>query len=648
MASPAQSSDAPPLEPHIVKRSAGPSETIMTAYYLAQVPLTFANVDMPDPLLALTCQATLREKAGSAPKRLRGLGFADEQENMTVESAVPEIKLPPSEEESGGDRARDVVTLQVARERDVLQGLAGPSTLPLSRLFPSSSSVSSPSDHRHSAQLAEHSTSTTVLRKSFRAILPILSVLTVRMRTLPVACLPPPHPFTDSSTSINQQASSSSAAAANGHIIMDSETDRDLVATICIEVEAGQLKPKEQEFEVEKIQVVAGRQGVDMTALAGNLPGKPRVTLALPHSGDPSNAPPVMQFPFAIRTHDQRNLIYNITARTSAGNVPSGSRPATVNSLSTNGARHEEFGGSWGQQVEPVPLRIDVVGRVKNISNQEDKATGSAYVNSSFSSTWNTVIDLRTPDKQNQLSIFRSTQPPPPPPHLRNRPISSTSAVSTPTNMTTARSQPGPSARVSSARLNPNHVNPSAFHRDLVVTAKVMPELKQTNGEMRIEHSQAVGDDDTANLSNHMALNCFEVFYLELSVLNASGRTVKLMVGSREFREHQQGATGHDREKASRRLLECSQMPSSSHLTSRPRPGFPYGPPPSSSGSTEAVILLEDDILLPPLLPRSCQAVRIRCMPLQKGVHSLPVLQVIDNDRDLVADLRFDMHVKVV
>ena len=65
------------------------------------------------------------------------------------------------------------------------------------------------------------------------------------------------------------------------------------------------------------------------------------------------------------------------------------------------------------------------------------------------------------------------------------------------------------------------------------------------------------------------------------------------------------------------------------------------------SPSPTSIILLEDDVSLPPLLPRSCQATRIQCMALADGTHALPTLQLLDHERDLVADLKFDMFVRV-
>jgi hypothetical protein len=33
-------------------------------------------------------------------------------------------------------------------------------------------------------------------------------------------------------------------------------------------------------------------------------------------------------------------------------------------------------------------------------------------------------------------------------------------------------------------------------------------------------------------------------------------------------------------------------------------------------------------------------------MALEEGIHPLPKLQLLDNERDLVADLRFDMYIR--
>lgn len=76
-----------------------------SAYWIGRVPLAFANVDMQDPLLALTCHATLREsKIAAVDKKTVDAG------NM----------------QRGDDLVEGVVTANdLMGMRDVLAGLGG-------------------------------------------------------------------------------------------------------------------------------------------------------------------------------------------------------------------------------------------------------------------------------------------------------------------------------------------------------------------------------------------------------------------------------------------------------------------------------------------------------------------------------------------
>ena len=493
-------------EPIIIK---DPEGKTFKAYFVAEIPLSFANVDMLHPLLALTCQATIRERDGfeTTIRANRGLGIvaASTDEDSEVQEVAIKVHAPDYED----DLSKEIVTIEKAQERDMFRGLAGPAGgLPFSRLNPSKTQERTYA--KTSVSSRSNKTSTTVLKKSFRAILPILSVLTVRMRTLPIAVLPP------------SSSSSGSALSGPGSEFM---MEGDLAATICIEVEAGQLEARGETFEVEQVKVVAGRQGSDPTAIGADATVRPRVTLALPpkpKSGAEGVATRQDHFPFDVRLHDQHNLIYNVSASSMPNGVPS-------NGLPSEGG---EIGGSWGSRSESVPLRIDVIGRVK-----QTKDGVVTYINASFTSTWNTVIELKTPEKKNRLSTFRSISS-----SLNARPNS-------------IGSVPG---RTSSLRQIPmsgktQAPTPLPFHRDLVVTANIIGS-GDDNGVDPRNGSEGNGDPSTGGSRRGNEVACYEVFYLEVTVLNASGRTVRLMLSSGETAS----LRGVEEEKGVRRLISPS------------------------------------------------------------------------------------------
>ena len=504
-------------EPIIVKDE---EARTMSAYFVAEVPLSFANVDMQHPLLALTCHATLRERDGSGFKLppARGLGIvADPTDTDEVQEIVVNVHGPDGEDVSG----QEIVTAEKSQERDLFRGLAGASGLSWSRLNPSSTSnrLSERASRSFRAVKANSptATTTTVLRKSFRAILPILSVLTVRMRTLPVACLPPtaPKPSLTGST-----------------LFSDQTLEGDLAATICIEIEAGQLEGRGESFEVAEVKVVAGRQVIDPTAAGIELSTRPRVRLALPPrptsaESSESSEQGAGHFPFDIRLHDQHNLIYNVTASSMPNGIPS-------NGLPLEGG---EIGGSWGTRSESVPLKIDVIGRVKQM-----KGDRIEYVNAAFSSTWNTVIELKTADKKNRTSTFRSISTL----AAKGRPAStvsiagrSVSAMNMPMNVRTGP-QSGKTQQSSASASLP-------FHRDLVVTANIISETE--SGGFGATNSPPDSPIDETRPGNEV--KCYEVFYLEITLLNASGRTVRLMISSGQSGRRQ----GADELKGIKRLI---------------------------------------------------------------------------------------------
>lgn len=78
----------------------------LAAYWIGQVPLAFANVEMQGPLLALTCHATLRETSIACGSKRAGM-----------------IQSGREETERAGDQT--VTMEEIMGMRDVLAGLGG-------------------------------------------------------------------------------------------------------------------------------------------------------------------------------------------------------------------------------------------------------------------------------------------------------------------------------------------------------------------------------------------------------------------------------------------------------------------------------------------------------------------------------------------
>jgi hypothetical protein len=78
----------------------------LAAYWIGRVPLAFANVEVRDPLLAITCHATLRESSIAGGGR--------------------RIGVTEREEGKGRGGGEELVTVEeIIGMRDVLAGLGG-------------------------------------------------------------------------------------------------------------------------------------------------------------------------------------------------------------------------------------------------------------------------------------------------------------------------------------------------------------------------------------------------------------------------------------------------------------------------------------------------------------------------------------------
>lgn len=88
----------------------------LAAYWIGRVPLAFANVEVRDPLLAITCHATLRESSISGGARRMGA-----------------VEREEGKARGGGE---EMVSVEgIIGMRDVLAGLGGSRLMEISRFL---------------------------------------------------------------------------------------------------------------------------------------------------------------------------------------------------------------------------------------------------------------------------------------------------------------------------------------------------------------------------------------------------------------------------------------------------------------------------------------------------------------------------------
>lgn len=406
-----------------------------SAYWIGQVPLAFANVDMQDPLLALTCHATLRESKIAV---VAGRKKVDVGDQARVEEGMENVVT-----------ANDIMGM-----RDVLAGLGesrsirstgvthGMLTSQFAASLPSRR-LQKPGDH-----VSEDPSSTPsslarpepamVLRKSYRSILPLYSAITVKMRTLP--------------TPLSQAT--------------DTDDGESLTSTICIEIEAGHVQPGFS-FQVTDVRVTT-RQTEGAYATTDIIP------VWTADDGQEAD-----YFPFRLERYSQHNLVYNIKADASA---------------STSAQSQNQY-LSAHSKVEH--LRIDVDGFAATVDGQQ--------LTPVFTSTWNTVLELRDSDLQSRVAYLK--------------PINND-----PSNKSPARplSMPPTSARSRHSGQYPSKkAPPKALHRDLVVSLNLI-ETKERG---------ALSPKDGSDMNQ---INLFDTIDAEVTILNVSGRTVRLVLSDLE------------------------------------------------------------------------------------------------------------------
>lgn len=57
--------------------------------------------------------------------------------------------------------------------------------------------------------------------------------------------------------------------------------------------------------------------------------------------------------------------------------------------------------------------------------------------------------------------------------------------------------------------------------------------------------------------------------------------------------------------------------------------------------------MLQNNLKLAPLLPRSCQSVRLRYMAMMQGPQRIPGLRLTDFERDQQVEMNFEMYLEV-
>lgn len=422
-----------------------------------------------------------------------------------------------------------------------------------------------------------------VLRKSYRSILPLYSALTVKMRTLPT-----PIPYSQNSE--------------------DDPMSDGLMSTICIEIEAGHVQPDLQ-FQVTNVRVSTRQsEGAYVST---------NITRLLASEQDAET-----YFPFQLERFAQHNLVYNIITSSSV----------------TGGQLQTQYLVSE-RQVEH--LRIDVDGFVttsaynsnpnsdKNRDKNSKSGNGShGKLTREFTSTWNTVLELRNAgaSAQSRVAVLR--------------PIHNTTTFSDTV-------EPIPRSAQTAGSGGAKKHSRNALHRDLVVSLSLIESSSRSQDKGPVssaEHQHAGLEQVTA----------FDTVDAEVTILNVSGRTVRLVLsdagrsvsdrfedGFRPSTVDDQGASGELFVNCYIDILRRTDMHilyaliASEHATVSP---------PSAQ---KPIIMLQNDLQLAPLLPRSCQSVRLRFMPLVPGPQRIPAFKLSDFERDQQVELQFELYLQV-
>ncbi|KAJ9100586.1 hypothetical protein QFC21_003630 [Naganishia friedmannii] len=503
------------------------NEEGLSAFWIGQVPLAFANVDMRDPLLAVTCHVTLR---GS----------------KIAEVDIKNVKrFETGREEDAGEEM--VTTSSLVGMQDVLAGLGG-APLPSSRLQKATDFAIEDPSSRSTPLSIMRPEPALVLRKSYRSILPLYSALTVKMRTLPT-----PIPFSQ-----------------NG---ADDSLSDGLMSTICIEIEAGHVQP-DLWFQVTNVRVSTRQsEGAYVSTNITRL-------LASEQDGE-------TYFPFQLERYAQHNLVYNIITSSSV----------------TPGQLQTQYLVS-DRQVEH--LRIDVDGFVTtsayNSDNNSEYEGSVGKLTRGFTSTWNTVLELRNAGASAQSRIAML------------RPIHDTTTTS-------EGIEPIPRSAQTAGSGGAKKPPRSALHRDLVVSLSLIENSTRPDGKGPPQS----GDQQHEGLGQ---LDAYDTVDAEVTILNVSGRTVRLVLSDAEEAVSSRVGGGYASS------MVGDQRASESATSTAPPARTP-------------IIMLQNDLRLTPLLPRSCQSVRLRFMPIVPGLQRIPAFKLSDFERDQQVELQFEIYLQI-
>lgn len=246
----------------------------------------------------------------------------------------------------------------------------------------------------------------------------------------------------------------------------DTDDGESLTSTVCIEIEAGHVQP-ELSFEVTDVRVTT-RQTEGAYA-----------TTDIIHLRAADDEEEADYFPFQLERYSQHNLVYNIRADASSA---------------TSGQTQNPF---FSSHTKVEHLRIDVDGSAVTADGQ--------HLTPIFTSTWNTVLELRDSDLQSRVAYLKPITSDPST-RLASRPLS----------------LPPISARSRhSGQFPTKKPPPKALHRDLVVSLN----LVETN-----EHG-ALSPKDGSNTNQ---VHLFDTIDAEVTILNVSGRTVRLVLSDLE------------------------------------------------------------------------------------------------------------------
>lgn len=246
----------------------------------------------------------------------------------------------------------------------------------------------------------------------------------------------------------------------------DTDDGESLTSTICIEIEAGHVQP-ELSFQVTDVRVTT-RQTEGAYA-----------TTDVIHLWTAEDGQEADYFPCRLERYSQHNLVYNIKA-----DAASATAGQTQNPYLSSHTKTEH-------------LRIDVDGFAMTVDGQ--------HLTPVFTSTWNTVLELRDSDLQSRVAYLK--------------PINSDPTTKSPSR---PLSLPPTSARSRhSGQFPSKKPPPKPLHRDLVVSLNLI----ETN------ERGAASPKDGSDMNQ---VNVFDTIDAEVTILNVSGRTVRLVLSDLE------------------------------------------------------------------------------------------------------------------